>query len=159
MKFLSPEVTLYFYKSNVRPCMQYRYHVGVGAPSCYLKLSDKLQQQISKPVVLSLAAFLEPLVHCRNVASLILFCRQYFGRSSSELAQLFRPSYSRGRSIRCSDRLHDFSVTYLRCCLKNVNVSSFCPHTARLWNSLLIECFPLNYEIALILESTDTFHL
>ena len=36
----------------------------------------------------SLAASLEPLAHRRNVASLSLFYRHYFGRCSSELAQL-----------------------------------------------------------------------
>ena len=36
----------------------------------------------------SLAASLGPLAHRRNVASLSLFYRYYFGRCSSELAQL-----------------------------------------------------------------------
>ena len=36
MKFLSPEVALYFYKSTIRPCMEYCCHVWAGAPSCYL---------------------------------------------------------------------------------------------------------------------------
>ena len=36
----------------------------------------------------SLAASLEPLVRRRNVASLSLYYRYYFGRSSSELTQL-----------------------------------------------------------------------
>ena len=36
----------------------------------------------------SLAASLEPLAHCRNVASPSLFYRYYFGRCSSELAEL-----------------------------------------------------------------------
>ena len=35
-----------------------------------------------------LAASLEPLAHRQNVASLSFFCRYYFGRLSSELAQL-----------------------------------------------------------------------
>ena len=35
-----------------------------------------------------LAVSLEPLAHRRNVASLSLFYRYYFGRCSSELAQL-----------------------------------------------------------------------
>ena len=38
MKFLSPEVALYLYKSTIRPCMEYCCHVWVGAPSCYLEL-------------------------------------------------------------------------------------------------------------------------
>ena len=44
MKCLSPEVALYFYKSTIRPCMEYCYHVWAGAPNCYLELLDKLQK-------------------------------------------------------------------------------------------------------------------
>ena len=58
---------------------------------------------------------LESLAHHRNVASLSLFYMYYFGRSSSELAQLVPLPYCRGRSTHYSDRLHDFSVTSLRC--------------------------------------------
>ena len=88
----------------------------------------------SRTVGPSLAASLEPLAHRRNVASLSLFYRYYFGRCSSELAQLVPLPYSRGRSTRYSDRLHDFSVTIPRC-YKDVYVNSFFPHAARLWNS------------------------
>ena len=94
----------------------------------------------------SLAASLEPLAHCRNAAILSLFYRYYFGRCSSELAQLVPHPFSRGKSNRYSDRLHDFSVTIPRC-YKDVYVNSFFPHTARLWNSLSIECFPLTYDL------------
>ena len=78
MKFLSPEVALYLYKSTIRPCMEYCCHVWAGAPSCYLELLDKLQKQICRTVCPSLAASLEPLPHRQNVASLSLFCRYYF---------------------------------------------------------------------------------
>ena len=69
MKFLSPEVALYLYKSTIRPCMEYCCHVWAGAPRCYLDLLDKLQKRICRIVGPSLAASLEPLVHRRNVAS------------------------------------------------------------------------------------------
>ena len=42
MKFLSPEVALYLYKSTIQPCMEYCCHVWAGAPSCYLELLDKV---------------------------------------------------------------------------------------------------------------------
>ena len=61
------------------------------------------------------AASLEPLVHHENVASLILFYKYYFGRCSSELAQLVPLPFSRGRSTRYCDRLHDFPTTIPRC--------------------------------------------
>ena len=141
VKFLSPDVALYLYKSTIQPCMEYCCHVWAGVPSCYLELLDKLQKRTCRTVDPSLAASLEPLAHCRNVASLSLFYRYYFGRCSSELVQLVPLPYSRGRSTRYSDRLHDFSVTIPRC-YKDVYVHSFFPRTAKLWN-LPIECFPL----------------
>ena len=80
MNFPSPEVALYLYKSTIRPCMEYWCHVWAGAPSCYLELLDKLQKWICRTVGPSLAAFLEPLAHRRNVASLSIFHRYYFSR-------------------------------------------------------------------------------
>ena len=66
-----------------------------------------------------------------NVASLSLFYRYYFGRCSSELAQLFPLPFSRGRSSRYSDRLYGFSVT-IRRSYKDVYVNSLFPRTAKL---------------------------
>ena len=123
--------------------MEYCCHVWVGAPSCYLELLDKLQKRICRTVGPSLAASLEPLAHRRNVASLSLFYRYYFGRCSSELAQLVPLPYSRRKSTCYSGRLHDFSVTIPRCC-KDVYVNSFFPRTAKLL-------------VALSLELTDIF--
>ena len=147
MKFLSPEVALYLYKSTIHPCMEYYCYVWAGAPSCYLDLLDKLQKRTCRIVGPLLAASLEPLAHRRNVASLSLFYRFYFGRCSSELVQLVPLPFSRGRSTRYSGRLHDFCVTIPRCD-KDVYVNSFFPHTAKLWNSLPIECFPLTYDLS-----------
>ena len=146
MTFLSPEFALYLFKSTIQPCMKYCCHVWAGAPSYYLELLDKLQKQICRTVGPSLAASLELLAHCQNVASLSLFYRYCFGRCSSELAQLVPLPYSQGRSTRYSDRLHDFSVTVCRYC-KDAYVNSFFPRTARSCNSLPIECFPLTYDL------------
>ena len=129
MKFHSPEVALYRYKSTIWPCMEYFCHVWAGAPSCYLELLDKLQKRICRTVGPSLAASLEPLAHRRNVASLSLFYRYYFGRCSSELAQLVPLPFSRGRSTHYYYRLYNFSVTIPRC-YKDVYVNSFFPRTA-----------------------------
>ena len=107
-------------------------------PSCYLELLDKLQKWVYRTADLSLATFLEPLAHRRNVTSLSLFYRYYFGRCSSEVAQLVPLPFSRGSSTRYSHRMHDFSVPIPRC-YKDVYVNSFFPGTARLWNSLPME--------------------
>ena len=95
MKFLSPKVALYLYKSTIRPC-----HVWAGALICYLELLDKLQKQLFKTVDFSLAPSLEPLAHRPNVASLSLFYRYFFVRCSSELAQLVPLPYFRGKFSR-----------------------------------------------------------
>ena len=126
--------------------MEYCCHSWAGAPSCYMELLDYLQKRICRTVGPVGVVSLEPLAHRRNVASLSLFYRYYFGRCSSELAQLVQLPFSRGRSTRYSDRLLDFSVTIPRC-YKDVYVNSFFPRASRLWNSLPIECFPLTYNL------------
>ena len=108
---------------------------------------NKLQKRICRTVGPSLAASLELLAHRRNVASLSLFYRYYFGRCSSELAQLVPLPFSRWRFTRYSDILHDFSVTIPRY-YKDVYVNSFFPCTAKLWNSLPTEGFPLTYDLS-----------
>ena len=74
--------------------MEYCCQVWTGAHNCYLELLDKLQKLTCMTVGPSLAASIEPLAHCRNVASLSLFYRYYFGRFSSELAELVPLPYS-----------------------------------------------------------------
>ena len=75
MRFLSPEVALYLYKSTISPCMQCCCHFCAGAPTCYLELLDKLQKGICRTVGPSLAASLERLAHRRHpwLAKLKLF--------------------------------------------------------------------------------------
>ena len=69
MKFLSPDVTLYLFKSTICPRMEYSWHVWADAPSCYLELLDYLQKRVCRTIGPSLAASLEPSAHCRNVVS------------------------------------------------------------------------------------------
>ena len=107
--------------------MEYCCHAGTGTPSCYLELLDSLQKRICSTVGPSLAASLESLAHRQNMASLSLFYRYYFGRCSLELAQLVPLRFSRGRSTRYFDRLHDFSVTIPRCYKMSMSIVSFLP--------------------------------
>ena len=131
--------------------LRYRYTSNTivmswtSASSCFLELLDKLQKRICRTVGPSLAVSLESLAHRQNVVSLSFFYRYYFGRCSSELAQLVLLTYSRGRSICYSDRLHDFSITITRC-YKEVYVNSFFPRTAKFWNSLPI-CLLLTFDL------------
>ena len=144
MKFLSPEVALYLYKLpyvwNTVVMSGLMFLVAIW--NCWISYRNRYAG-----LLVPLAASLEPLTHHQNVTSLSLLFRYYFGRCLSELAQLIPCPYSQGRSTRYSDRLHDFSVTIPRC-YKDIYANSFFPHTARLWNSLPIECFPLTYDFS-----------
>ena len=142
MRFLSPAVALYLYHTPMYGILLSR----LGWCSLFLELSGKLQKRICRTVGPSLATSLETLAHHWNVASLSFFYRYYFG-CSSEHAQLVPLHFSQGRSTRYSNSLHDFFVTIPRC-YKDVYVNSFFPHTARLCNSLPIECFSLTYDLS-----------
>ena len=122
MKFLSPETALYLYKSTIQPYMEYCCHVWAGALSCFVEFFDKRTCKIVGP---SLAASLEPLAHRQNIARLSLFYRHYFGRCSSELAELVPLSYSRGRSTRYSDRCMIFLLPFLDVTRMSMSTVSF----------------------------------
>ena len=82
----------------------------------------------------------------KNIGSVSLFYRYYFGRCLYEIVLLALLPYCWGRSTRYSHRLHEYSITFPRC-YKDVYVNRFFPRTARLSNSLPIECFPLSYDL------------
>ena len=114
--------------------------------ACYLEILDKLQKQICRTVGPWLAACVEPSAHCKNVASLSLSYRYYISRCSSELAQLVPPYFLSGiLVIRIGCMI--FLSPFLTKSYKDVNVKSFFPRTARLWNSLPNEYFPLTYDL------------
>ena len=50
-------------------CIKCCCHVWAGAPSCYLDILDKLKKGVCENGGPTLAAFLESLIHFRNVAS------------------------------------------------------------------------------------------
>ena len=80
-----------------------------------------------------------------NVVRLSFFYRCYFGICPSKLAKLVPLLYSRGRSCRHSNRMHDFSV--IARCYKDVYVNSIFSHTVSLWNFLPAKRFPLIYDL------------
>ena len=60
IKFLSPEVALYLYKSTIHRCMEYCCHIWASTPTCYLELFDKLQNKYAGLVVLHLLFLMNP---------------------------------------------------------------------------------------------------
>ena len=123
MKFFSHDVALYFYKY----VKQLYFVCYCGAPFCYLNMLDKLRKHVYRTVDPLLAASLEPLAHCRSEATISLFCRYYYVRYSSELAELVPLPYSCGRSIRYSNRLDNFLSLFLDVVRMSLSTVSFLP--------------------------------
>ena len=71
MKFLSPEVAVYLYKSTIQLYMEYCCPIWAGAPCCYLDILDKLQEGVCRTGGPTLAVSLVLLSHQINIASLI----------------------------------------------------------------------------------------
>ena len=150
MKFRSLDVALLYISINLRYI--HVWNTVVTSAGLVPLVANWIVRQAAKTNMqgcwsFTCAASLEPLAHhqCGQLNSSLSY-RHYFGRCSPELARLVPLPFSQRRSTRYSDRLHDFSVTIPRC-YKDVYVNSFFPRTAKLWNSLPIECFPLTYDL------------
>ena len=154
--FSSSEVALYLHKSTRLPCTEYCCHVLLGPPSCCLDTLDNGQKWVCRTVGPPFADSLDFFAHCWNVASWSLFDGYYF-RSLSDLTELVALPYSFGRSTCNSNRLHDFSVTILRCLRMSVTVSCL----AALESGIL--CFRnilwSMVQMALTVELPCTFYL
>ena len=83
-------------KSSMWHWMESWCHACIVTPSCYLDLLGKLHKWVCRTVGPTLAAFLESLFNCWNVASINIFCWYYFDRYSSELAELVALLHSFG---------------------------------------------------------------
>ena len=150
MKFRSLDVALLYISINLRYI--HVWNTVVTSAGLVPLVANWIVRQAAKTNMqgcwsFTCAASLEPLAHhqCGQLNSSLSY-RHYFGRCSPELARLVPLPFSQRRSTRYSDRLPDFSVTIPRC-YKDVYVNSFFPRTAKLWNSLPIECFPLTYDL------------
>ena len=79
--FLTPESTLYLYKYTIWPCMEYCPHIWGGAPRSHrLDLLDRMQKWVVRLVCSGLSSDLQALSHRRDVASLSLFYKYYYGK-------------------------------------------------------------------------------
>lgn len=155
-RFLTPEAILYLYKSTIRPCMEYCCHIWAGASSSSLDLLDKIEKRVANLVGPILASSLQPLSHQRDVASLSLFYKYYHAKCSTELQGLVPSSWLPARSTRFSKRSHPYTVAVPRSKTKFYS-NSFFPRTAKLWNSLSNDCFPLSYNLNLFKSNVNRF--
>ena len=135
MKLIFLKVAFYLYNSVIRVCIECCCRVLASAPSCFFDILDKLHTQVFMTVAVSFENF----GPCQNLASLNLSYRYYSGKCSFGLADLILVLYF-CRESTC--QVAWFSVDIPRC-YKDVYVNSSFPGTARLWNSLSAESFPL----------------
>ena len=56
---------LYIYKSTVQPCMEYWFHVWVGASICHLDMLDKFQKWLCKTVDPSFTVYVDSFLDYR----------------------------------------------------------------------------------------------
>lgn len=145
-RYLSPESVLYLYKATIRPLMEYCCHIWAGAPKTHLQLLDRVEKRIKNLIGQPLANELLPLSVRRDVASLSLFYRYYFGKCSSALSEsvpkpkVFTRNTRRGNSLTCYHVSLERNRTQGRS-------HSFFVRTAKLWNQLPSSCFPTEYNL------------
>ena len=119
---------------------------GGGSSSTYLldRVESKAFRLINAP---HLTSQLPSLKLRRDVASLSLFYRYYFGRCSEELNYCVPGPKNWGRNTRLAASSHEFCVE-----VRNPRIdrfgSCFFPYTGNLWNSLPPSTFPPSYNLS-----------
>ncbi len=145
-KFFTSKQLLTLYVGTIRPCMEYCGHVWGGSPG--VRLLDKVQAKairlIDSP---ALTAKIPSLSLRRNVGSLCLFYRYYFGRCSAELRDCVPPPIRRPRSTRQSSDSHTYAVALDGCRIERY-ARTFFPSTSIMWNELPQVVFPSIYHMS-----------
>lgn len=106
-QFSSPGSILHFYKSTVRPCIEYCCHICSGAPAIYLESLDIHERRIISIICPDLASWIQSLSHHRKVASLCLFYKHFHGNCSGELFVRVPRLYKFKRSTRLATRFYN----------------------------------------------------
>ncbi|CAG9820609.1 unnamed protein product [Phaedon cochleariae] len=114
------------YKAQIRPVLEYCSHIWGSAPKHTLMLSDSIQRRA-----------------IRLVGDLSLFYRYFHGKCSSVISAIIPSLAIPIRRTRQAQSAHPFVVNLERC-RTALYQDSFIHRTARLWNSLPVECIPLH---------------
>ena len=144
--FFTCEQLLKIYKGLIRPCLEYCSHVWGGSTSTYLldRVESKAFRLINAP---HLTSQLPSLELRRDVASLSIFYKYYFGRCSEELSYCVPRPKSWGRNTRLASFSHEYCVEVGNTRIDRYD-SCFFPYTGNLWNTLPSSVFPSSYNLS-----------
>ena len=110
--FFSSSHLLSICKSQIRPSLEYCFHVWGGAPKSTLCLLDKVQSKairlINNP---NLTKSLQPLSHRRLVGNLSIFYRFFNGHCSQEIRDIIPVPLRRVRTTSSSTHSHPCQVS------------------------------------------------
>ena len=155
-RYLTPESILYLYKATIRPVMEYCCHLWAGAPKTHLQLLDRVEKRAKNLIGQPLANELLPLSVRRDVASLSLFYRYYFGKCSSALSESVPKPKVFSRNTRRADSLTCYHVGVERTRTQGRS-QSFFVRTSQLWNQLPSSCFPTQYDLGSFKRRVNKF--
>ena len=158
VKYTKPSVISlqkYLYIIQIKPgprlpgliCKIYRIFLTVWGRYPGVDLLDKVQSKAFRLISSStLTDSLPSLSLRRDVASLSLYYRYYFGRCSVELQSCIPPPLNRPRATRQASQAHQYAVALSQSRIERFS-KSFIPSTSVLWNDLSSEVFPEIYDL------------
>ena len=144
--YFTPVQLLQIWKGLIRPCLEYCSHVWGGSSSTHLldRVESKAYRLIGSP---TLTSSIPSLSLRRDVASLSLFYRYYFGQCSDELTACVPPPKVWRRGTRLAASSHPYCVDVGNQRIGRYSTSFF-PSTSKLWNSLPSNVFPASYNLS-----------
>ena len=122
---------------------------GIGLAGTVLGLLDRLQNHAIRLINnRSITDDIPPLQIRRNIVSLVVMYRYFYGRCLGELHDMVPSLLPRPRITRGLNDTQRFSL-FLILCRTHVYKQSFFTRTISLWMWLPNQCFPENYNIDL----------
>ena len=146
MKFFSPDVALYFNRSTILPCIEHCCHVLAVAPNATWNCYISYKNGYAGLLVLHLLPLLNPWLIVEMYPAEVFSIDITLVDVHLNWINRFHFLVLKGDQLVIMTDCMIFQSPFLDVTRMSY-VNSFFPHTARPWNSLPIECFPLTYDL------------